>query len=88
MIRRSVFVYIAVAVLLFSGIALPEILGVTRSDYSSFANYLSELGARGTSTQALTNRLAFPLVGLSCILVVIALWHRLPKIRGVRKREF
>ena len=84
MIRRSVFVYLAVAVLLFAGIALPEILGATRSDYSSFANYLSELGANETSTQHLTNRLAFPMVGLSCILVVIALWHRLPKTGGVR----
>ena len=84
MIRRSVFVYIAVAVLLFSGIILPEILGATRSDYSSFANYLSELGASGTTTQSLTNRLAFPLVGFSCLLVVIALWHRLPQSRGIR----
>ena len=84
MIRRSVFVYIAVVVLLFSGIVLPEILGATRSDYSSFANYLSELGARGTSTQHLTNRLAFPMVGMSCILVIIALWHRFPHTQGVR----
>lgn len=84
MIRRSVFVYIAVAALLFSGIILPELLGATRLDYSSFSNYLSELGARGTSTQFLTNRLAFPVVGISCILVVIALWHRLPKLSGVR----
>ena len=84
MIRRSVFVYIAAAVLLFSGIVLPEILGASRSDYSSFANYLSELGASGTSTQRLTNTLAFPLVGVSCILVIIALWHRLPKLSGLR----
>ena len=84
MIRRSVFVYIAVAVLLFSGIILPEILGATRSDYSSFANYLSELGANGTSTQNLTNKLAFPMVGISCVLIVIALWHRLPLTGGIR----
>lgn len=84
MIRRSVFVYIAVAALLFAGIILPEILGATRSDYSSFANYLSELGANDTSTQNLTNSLAFPMVGISCILVMIALWHRLPKSSGVR----
>ena len=84
MIRRSVFVYIAVATLLFAGIMLPEFMGATRSDYSSFANYLSELGASGTTTQLLTNRLAFPLVGLSCILIVIALWHRLPYTGGVR----
>ena len=84
MIRRSVFVYIAAATLLFAGIILPEILGATRSDYSSFANYLSELGADGTSTQALTNILAFPLVGISCILVMIALWHRLPIRSGLR----
>ena len=84
MIRRSVFVYVAVAALLFSGIILPEILGATRSEYSSFANYLSELGANDTTTQSLTNRLAFPMVGISCILVVIALWHRLPHSRGVR----
>ena len=84
MIRRSVFVYIAVAVLLFAGIILPEILGSTRSDYSSFANFLSELGATGTSTQALTNSFAFPAVGISCVLVIIALWHRLPHSEGVR----
>ena len=84
MIRRSVFVYIAVAALLFAGIILPEFLGTTRSDYSSFANYLSELGATGTPTQALTNSLAFPLVGISCILIIIALWHRLPSTGGVR----
>jgi len=84
MIRRSVFVYIAATVLLFSGIILPEILGATRSDYASFSNYLSELGASGTSTQNLTNRLAFPMVGLSCLSIIIALWHRLPKVGGVR----
>lgn len=84
MIRRSVFVYIAVAILLFSGIVLPEILGATRGDYSSFSNYLSELGASETSTQHLTNTLAFPMVGISCILIIIALWHRLPKQLGLR----
>ncbi|MEP4052950.1 MAG: DUF998 domain-containing protein [Litorimonas sp.] len=84
MIRRSVFVYVVVVVLLFSGILLPEILGATRQDYSSFANYLSELGATGTSTQHLTNTLAFPMVGISCILIMIALWHRLPKLTGLR----
>lgn len=84
MIRRSVFVYIASAVLIMAGILLPEILGSTRSDYSSFSNYLSELGATGTSTQRLTNTLAFPLVGISCIAIIIALWHRLPKLSGVR----
>lgn len=84
MIRRSVFVYITAAVLLLSGIVLPEILGATRSDYSSLANYLSELGATGTSTQNVTNTLAFPLVGISCIAVIIALWHRLPKIGALR----
>ena len=67
MIRRSVFVYIAVVVLLFGGIILPEILGAGRADYSSLANYLSELGASGTSTQRLTNTLAFPLTGI-CLL--------------------
>jgi len=84
MIRRSVFVYIAVAVLLFSGIILPEILSTTRNDYSSLANYLSELGASGTSTQSLTNSLAFPFVGLSCCAILIALWHRLQKRSGIR----
>jgi hypothetical protein len=71
-------------VLLFSGIVLPEILGATRGDYSSFSNYLSELGASETSTQGLTNTLAFPMVGISCILIIIALWHRLPKLTGLR----
>ena len=84
MIRRSVFVYIAAIVLFFSGIILPEILGAARSDYSSIANYLSELGASGTSTQSLTNSLAFPFVGLSCCAILIALWHRLPKNGGIR----
>ena len=84
MIRRSVFVYIASVVLIMAGILLPEILGSTRSDYSSLANYLSELGATGTSTQRLTNTLAFPLVGISCIAIIIAFWHRLPKLSGIR----
>lgn len=84
MIRRSVFVYIAAIVLISSGILLPEILGSTRGDYSSLANYLSELGATGTSTQTLTNTLAFPMVGISCLAILIALWHRLPKTGGVR----
>ena len=84
MIRRSVFVYIAVAVLLFGGIILPEILGASRSDYSSLANYISELGANGTSTQALTNSLAFPLVGIGCISILLALWHRLPPVKSIR----
>lgn len=84
MIRRSVFVYIACLALILAGIILPEILGASRSDYSSLANYLSELGASGTSTQFLTNSLAFPGVGISCIAIMIALWHRLPCISGVR----
>ena len=84
MIRRSVFVYLAALILLFSGIILPEILGTTRSDYSSLANYLSELGASGTSTQSLTNTMAFPLVGVSCISLMIALWHRLPALKPIQ----
>jgi len=84
MIRRSVFVYIAAMVLFFSGIILPEILGATRSDYTSAANYLSELGASGTSTQSFTNSLSFPFVGLSCCAILVALWHRLPKQGGIR----
>lgn len=36
---------IAVVVLLTSGIILPEVLGYLTNDYSSSANYLSELGA-------------------------------------------
>ena len=84
MIRRSVFVYIAVVVLLFGGIVLPEILGASRGDYSSLANYLSELGASGTSTQRLTNTLAFPLTGIGCISIILALWHRLPAVKTIR----
>jgi len=84
MIRRSVFVYIVAVILILAGIVLPEILGATRSDYSSLANYLSELGATGTSTQGLTNGLAFPMVGISCIAILIALWHRLPKATAIR----
>jgi len=84
MIRRSVFVYIAVVVLLFGGIILPEILGSTREDYSSLANYLSELGATGAPTQRLTNTLAFPLTGIGCISIILALWHRLPVVKAVR----
>ena len=84
MIRRSVFVYIAVVVLLFGGIILPEILGTGRADYSSLANYLSELGASGTSTQRLTNTLAVPLTGIGCISIILALWHRLPAVKTIR----
>ena len=84
MIRRSVFVYIAVVVLLFGGIVLPEILGASRADYSSLANYLSELGASGTSTQRLTNTLAFPLTGIGCISIILALWYRLPAVKAIR----
>ena len=84
MIRRSVFVYIAVVVLLVGGIVLPEVLGASRAEYSSLANYLSELGATGTSTQRLTNTLAFPLTGIGCISIVLALWNRLPAVKGVR----
>lgn len=84
MIRRSVFVYIAVLVLLVSGVFLPEFLGATRSDYSSFGNYISELGASGSSTEELTNRLVFPLVGISGFLIIIALWYRLPDSKGIR----
>ena len=84
MIRRSVFVYIAVVVLLVGGIVLPEILGASRAEYSSLANYLSELGATGTSTQRLTNTLAFPLTGIGCISIILALWHRLPAVKTIR----
>ena len=84
MIRRSVFVYIAAIVLLLCGIVLPEILGASRSDYSSFSNYISELGADGTSTQRLTNTLLFPMVGISLIAILIALWHRLPERAAIR----
>lgn len=84
MIRRSVFVYFAAAALIFAGIIFPEFLGSTRADYNSVANYLSELGATGTSTQRLTNGLAFPTVGISCLLIIIALWHRLPATKTMR----
>ena len=69
MIRRSVFVYIAAVVLLLCGIVLPEILSVSQSDYSSLANYISELGADGASTQRLINTLLFPMVGISLCLL-------------------
>ncbi len=84
MIRRSVFVYITAAVLLFCGIIIPEALSATHSDYSSLANYISELGADGAPTQRLTNSVLFPMVGISLIAILIALWHRLPKRTAIR----
>ena len=48
------------------------------------ANYISELGADGTSSQRLTNTLLFPMVGISLIAILIALWHRLPERAAIR----
>lgn len=88
MIRRSVFVYIAVVILFFGGIVLPEILAATRSDYSSLANYISELGVNGTSTQRFTHTLAFPLVGIGGTSILLALWRRLPATHPIRAGLF
>jgi len=84
MIRRSVFVYVAVIALMLAGIVLPEALGASRAGYSSAANYLSELGETGAPTRGLTNGLAFPVVALSCISLFVALWHRWPATTAVR----
>lgn len=74
--QSPLWVKVSALGLLLSGIVLPEILARTREDYSSLSNYLSELGATGTSTQTLTNTIGFPIVSLTLIILIIYIWRK------------
>lgn len=64
--------------LLFSGIVLPEVLSYMADDYSSTANYLSELGAVDAPFTQTINYFGFLPVGLAAAVLVAVLWIRLP----------
>lgn len=62
-----------------SGVILPEVLGFSRSDYNSISNYLSELGAVGTSTHTLATYFGFLPVALACLVILKFLWQTLER---------
>ncbi len=70
---------IAAIILLVCGIAVPEALSLWDANYSSTANYLSELGAIGTPTYTLANWVGFLPVGLVLIFIIAHLWRALPQ---------
>lgn len=75
---------IAVSILLASGIVLPEVLGYLSVNYSSSANFISELGAMGAPFAQTANYFGFLSVGLAVIALIIVLWSSLPQNRLVK----
>lgn len=69
---------ITAIILLISGIAVPEALGLWDDTYSSTTHYLSELGALGTPTYTIANWVGFLPVGLAMLFLLAYLWHALP----------
>ncbi len=79
MSKPPIWAGLGVIYLLLCGIILPEILGATRADYTSVSNYLSELGAVGTSTHTLATYFGFLPVALACLVILRFLWLTLDR---------
>lgn len=77
--KPPIWAGLGVIYLIVSGIILPEVLGIFRPDYSSASNYLSELGAVGTSTHTLATYFGFLPVALACLVILKFLWQILPR---------
>lgn len=63
-------------VLLISGVLLPEAISFLRPDYSSIANYISELGAKDADYAPLINVFSFLPVTLSSAIAILCLRGR------------
>ncbi|GGX68709.1 hypothetical protein GCM10011309_18200 [Litorimonas cladophorae] len=75
--KPPIWAGLGVIYLILSGIILPEVLGFFRAGYSPVSNYLSELGAVGTSTHTLATYFGFLPVALACLVVLKFLWQAL-----------
>lgn len=69
--KIPVWVLICAAILLASGIILPGILAALQSDYTTFGNYLSELGAVGAPYATITNLLGFLPVAIASVMLLV-----------------
>ena len=86
MSARSVqfsIVVTAAAVLIVSGVALPEWLGATQPGYQLSSNYLSELGAGGVERAGIANYYGFLPVAIASAVLSLSLALRL-KGAGLR----
>lgn len=59
------------AVLIGSGIILPEVVSLLQPEYSSAQNYLSELGAVGAPNAPIINTFGFAPVAISSLMILV-----------------
>ncbi len=71
-------------VLLISGVLLPEVISFFRSDYSSIANYISELGAKEADYALVINIFGFLPTALCSAIALMCLWG-LPFVNNMAK---
>ena len=71
------WVVLACIGLIFAGFLLPETISGLRQDYTSSANFISELGAVDAPYRSIINFVGFPLVGLSLLLMLAFIWRQL-----------
>lgn len=69
--------WVAALGLSLSGIVLPEVIGAIRADYSSIANYISELGAVGAENAKIVNLFGFLPVAIFSAIAILCLRARL-----------
>lgn len=67
------------AILLLSGIVLPEVIGAAQPGYDPITMYLSELGAVGAASAGFTNAIIFPVTGLAVLIMLWLAHQRIPK---------
>lgn len=60
-----------------SGVILPETIGAMRSDYTSFGNYISELGAKSAHNSKIINWFGFLPVAIATGVLIFSLRSRL-----------
>lgn len=73
-----------IGVLLFSGILLPQILGLLTAGYDARTDYISELGATGAPYAAVMNYVGFLPAGLAIMVAIVLLWRSLAPSRMTR----
>jgi len=80
----SVLFWVAIFVLIISGVALPEFISLQRSDYRSVSNYISELGEQGADYAVLINYAGFLPVAASSAVALCCLANRYSAKKLVR----
>lgn len=66
-----IWLWAVMAVLIGSGIILPEVLSLLQPEYSSAQNYLSELGAIGAPNAPIINVFGFAPVAISSLMILV-----------------